>query len=395
MDIEQFRRSPSGRLVKSGTGPDAHWSFVPDPLPPELGYGPELVASLSEADRALGELAGLGRALVNPHILIRPFLRREAVASSRIEGTLSDVADLYAYEAGRRQLPGFGTSAPESDVREVLNYVHALEYALARLSELPVSLRLLREIHARLLAGVRGRETGLGEFRRGANWIGPPGCTIGDATYVPPAVGDMRECLDSLEKYLHDEPLDPPLVRLAFIHYQFEAIHPFLDGNGRIGRLMISLLIVHWGLLPLPLLYLSPFFERYRQEYYDLLLEVSTTGVWDNWVRFFLRGVSEECEDAATRAGRLQNLRDTWRHQFERTRSSARLLHLIDSLFGRPILTVPEAAKALAVTYPAAQRNVRKLVEAGILHEISDTSNPRLWVAQDIVRIAGARDAGG
>jgi Fic family protein len=391
MDIEQFRKSPSGRLVRSGTGREAYWSFVPNPLPPELEYDQSLAALLADASAALGRLAGLGRTLVNPHILVRPFLRREAVASSRIEGTLSDVADLYAYEAGQRRAASDGAS--EADVREVLNYVHALEYGLARLSDLPVSLRLLREIHARLLAGVRGSQAAPGRFRRVPNWIG--GASPAEATYVPPPVPEMQECLRALERYLHEEPSDPELIRLALIHYQFEAIHPFVDGNGRIGRLMISLLIVHWGLLPLPLLYLSPFFERYRQEYYDLLLEVSTTGAWDNWVRFFLRGVSEECEDATRRAGRLQDLRDTWRHQFERTRSSARLLRLIDSLFERPILTVRDAATTLDVTYRPAQKNVDKLVEAGILYEVPDTSNPRLFVAQDILGIAGATDSGG
>lgn len=385
MDVERFQRSPSGRLVKSGAGADAYWSFVPDPLPPELEYDRSLAALLAEASAALGRLAGLGRALVNPHILIRPFLRREAVASSRIEGTLSDVADLYAYEAGQRRATSNGVS--EADVRETLNYVHALEYGLARLSDLPVSLRLLREIHARLLAGVRGSQAAPGQFRRVPNWIG--GSSPAQATYVPPPVPEMQDCLGVLERYLHQEPSDPELIRLAFIHYQFEAIHPFADGNGRIGRLMISLLVVHWGLLPLPLLYLSPFFERHRREYYDLLLEVSTTGAWDNWVRFFLRGVSEECEDATERTGRLKDLRDAWRHQFEQTRSSARLLRLIDSLFERPVLTVPDAASTLDVTYTAAQRNVEKLVEARILREVPDTSNPRFLVAEDIVAIAG------
>ncbi len=391
MDIEQFRKSPSGRLVKSGTGREAYWSFVPNPLPPALEYDRSLAALLADASAALGQLAGLGRTLVNPHILIRPFLRREAVASSRIEGTLSDVADLYAYEAGQRRAASDGVS--EADIREVLNYVHALEYGLARLSDLPVSPRLLREIHARLLAGVRGSQAAAGRFRRVPNWIG--GASPAEATYVPPPVPDMQDCLGALERYLHEEPSDPELIRLAFIHYQFEAIHPFVDGNGRIGRLMISLFIVHWDLLPLPLLYLSPFFERHRREYYDLLLEVSTSGAWDKWVRFFLRAVRAECEEATKRAERLQDLRETWRHHFERTRSSARLLRLIDSLFERPILTVPDAARTLNVTYMAAQRNVEKLVEAGILQEVARTSNPQFLVAQEIVAIAGSVDTEG
>jgi Fic family protein len=384
MDIEQFKRSPSGRLAKSGTGREAYWSFVPNPLPPELGYDPGFVASLSEADRALGELAGLGRMLENPHLLIRPFLRREAVASSRIEGTESDLADLYVYEAGQRQLPGFGTSPPESDVREVLNYVHALEYGLARLHELPVSLRSIRELHKRLLAGVRGREARVGEFRRAPNWIGPPGSTIRDATYVPPPAPEMRQCLDGLEKYVHAEPSDPPLVRLALIHYQFEAIHPFLDGNGRIGRLMISLLAVHWNLLPLPLLYMSPFLERHRQEYYEGLLAVSARGAWEAWVRFFLRGVAEQCRDGAVRARRLQDLRGEWRRSFQEARSSGLVLTLIDSLFHTPVLSVRQAQDMLGVTHRAARRNIAKLVEAGILTELGQRARGKLFLAEAV-----------
>jgi Fic family protein len=248
-------------------------------LPSHIEFDRALVSALSDADRALGELAGLGRTLPNPNLLIRPFIRREAVLSSRIEGTQADAADLYAYEAKQLALPLSSSAASDTDVREVFNYVRALEYGLERLSTLPVSLRLIREVHDVLMKGVRGEFATPGEFRRTQNWIVWPGCTLKDATYVPP-VAEMREALGDLEKYLYaDDPL-PPLIRLALIHYQFEAIQPFIDGNGRIGRLLISLLLINWNLQPVPLLYLSAYFERQRDAYYDHLLAVSERGNW-------------------------------------------------------------------------------------------------------------------
>jgi len=261
MDIERFTRSHAGRLVKVGQGEAAYFAFVPHPLPPSLSWTSDLVNHLSAADRALGELGGLGRSLPNPHLLISPFLRREAVLSSRIEGTQSDLPHLYAYEAGQLALPGFEPPPSEADVREVVNYVEALEYGLKRIQELPVSLRLLRELHECLLKGVRGETATPGEFRHTQNWIGAPGCTLNEAQFVPPPPEELLPALDAFEKYIHSEDETPPLIRLAFLHYQFEAIHPFVDGNGRIGRLLISLLLVHWGLLPFPLLYLYGFLK--------------------------------------------------------------------------------------------------------------------------------------
>jgi len=350
MNPELFRQSPSGRLLQVGKGETAYWAFLPLSLPPDLPLDKGLVRTLSDADRALGELAGLGRTMPNPNLLIAPFIRREAVLSSRIEGTQADLTDLYAYEAG--QLPLFTEvkpPPPEADVREVGNYVRAMEYGLKRLDTLPVSLRLLRELHARLMEGVRGEHATPGEFRRSQNWIGRPGCTIQDAEFVPPPVPEMQEALDAFEKYLHVEDNYPPLIRLAFIHYQFETIHPFLDGNGRIGRLAITLLLVNWDLLPLPLLYLSAFFEKHRQGYYDLLLGVSRQGAWPRWVEFFLRGVAEQARDAGQRAKRLQDLQEEWRARLAQKRSPGLLFRLADSLFETPILTIPQAQSLLGV----------------------------------------------
>jgi Fic family protein len=388
MNPEHFSNSSSGRLIRIGQDDVAYQAFVPNPLPPELFLDAELVRTLSEADRALGELAGLGRTVSNPTLLIRPFIHREAVLSSRIEGTQADLTDLYAYEAGQLSFPGGKPPPPESDVREVLNYVHALEYGLQRLETLPVSLRLIRELHERLMTGVRGDRATPGEFRRSQNWIGRPGCTLNEAEFVPPPVPEMQEALYELEKYLHRDCLYPPLVRIGLIHYQFEAIHPFLDGNGRIGRLLISLLLVSWNLLPLPLLYLSVFFERHRQNYYDLLLAVSKRGAWREWLVFFLRGVQEQARDAIARAKRLQDLQREWRQRLQATpRTSALLLQLVDELFQVPAITVPQVQKMLNVTHRAANQMVTRLVRESILHPVPGQSRNRQFLAQSILEV--------
>lgn len=388
MNPERFRNSASGQVIRVGQGEAAYWAFVPHPLPPSLSADWELTRTLSESDRALSELAGLGRTMPNPHLLIGPFVRREAVLSSRIEGTQAGIADLYAYEAGQLPLPGMD-APPEADVREVLNYVNALEYGLKRLETLPVSLRLICELHERLLAGVRGEHATPGEFRRSQNWIGAPGCTLDEATFVPPPVPQMHEALDALEKYLHSDDIYPPLLRLALVHYQFEAIHPFVDGNGRIGRLLLSLLFVQWGLLPLPLLYLSAYFYRHRQDYYDLLLSVSERGAWRDWLLFFLRGVAEQAWDALQRARRLQDLREEWHQRLTQARTSALLVRLVDELFDWPIMTIPQAQRLLGVTYPSAKRNMEKLVQAGILQLVDEAVYGRTYVASEIMNVLG------
>ena len=387
MNPDRFHGGSAGQVIRVGQGEMAYWAFVPHPLPPDLKPDSALVRSLSEADRAIGELAGLGRTMPNPHLLIRPFLRREAVLSSRIEGTQADISALYTYEARQLALPGLQPRRSDTDVHEVYNYVRALEYGLERLKTLPVSLRLIRELHEHLMEGVRGKEATPGEFRKSQNWIGPPGCTLNEAVFVPPPVERMHQTLDAFERYLHASNDHPPLIRLAFIHYQFEAIHPFLDGNGRIGRLLISLLLVHWDLLPLPLLYLSAFFESHREAYYDLLLKVSEEGAWREWVLFFLQGVAEQARDAIVRAKRLQDLQIKWRQEVTKARSSSLLPRLVDLLFEIPILTIPQAEHLLGVTYRSAKLNINKLVDIGILQLWEDKSYGKTFIARDIVRI--------
>ena len=280
MDVARFEQSPAGRLVKVRRPGDAEfWAFVPNPLPPELDLDLGLSRTLSAADRAVGELEGLAQNLPDPHIFVRPLIRGEAVVSSRIEGTQADLADLFAHEAGQLPLGSDQPSTPQDDVHEVLNYVRAMEYGLERRETFPVSGRFIRELHAILMEGVRGEHRTPGEFRTSPNWIGAPGCNLNEATYIPPPPGDeLNSSLNEFERYLHTEPKYPPLVELALTHYQFEAIHPFVDGNGRVGRLLAALLLVHWGLLSEPLLYISEYFERNRDDYYDLLFAVRADG---------------------------------------------------------------------------------------------------------------------
>ncbi|MBE3132246.1 MAG: Fic family protein, partial [Acidobacteria bacterium] len=249
-------RRPHGRKLR---GPGGFWTYVPEPLPPPIDWSDRLVAALSAADRAVARLAGEGRRLPNPHILIRPFVRREAVLSSRIEGTEATLGELLAAEAEA------AIERSPADLREVANYVVALENGVKRLRDLPLSLRLVREVHESLMHGVRGDTATPGQFRRSQNWVGPAGCTLADATYVPPPPSLLMDCLGEWETFLHENAL-PPLVHAALAHAQFEAIHPFLDGNGRVGRLIITLLLIEKQVLPAPLLYLSAFFQATRQE---------------------------------------------------------------------------------------------------------------------------------
>lgn len=387
MNPDLFQHSTAGRVAQIGTGQTAYYAFIPNPLPPELEINARLLRELSDADRALGELAGLGRTMANPNLLIRPFMSREAVLSSRIEGTQADLMDLFAYTA---ETPHSTSASKYADVREVYNYVRAMEYGLKRVVDFPVSLRLIRELHEHLMKGVRGGYATPGEFRKSQNWIGPPGCTLNDATFVPPPVDEMQKALDLFEKYLHAKNSYPPLVRLALIHYQFEAIHPFLDGNGRIGRLLIALLLVHWELLSLPLLYLSAFFERHRDRYYELLLSVSQTGNWSEWLSFFLQGVYEQSRDAVQRAKQLQDLQIEWRRRLQKARATALLLGTVDLLFEQPLVTASSLQRRFEVTHRTAMSTIRTLEREGILRKVSSSKRNQAFLAEEILRTVEA-----
>ncbi len=359
--------------------PGGYTAFVPDPLPPEIAWIPDLVRALSDADRTIGRLAGEGGRLPNPHLLIRPFVRREAVLSSRIEGTQATLGELLAVEAGA------AVERSPADLREVGNYVVALEYGIMRLKKLPLSLRLVRELHEKLMTGVRGEPAAPGEFRRSQNWIGPPGATLANAVYVPPPPSELMGCLGDWEKFLHDRSL-PPLVQIALIHYQFEAIHPFLDGNGRVGRLLITLFLVERGILPTPLLYQSAFFEATRRDYYDRLQGVRERGAWVDWLQYFLNGVARQSEDALGRAERINRRLEEWRRAVSASPSKLPLV-LVDQLAANPFVTVKGAAKRLGVAFTTAQRAVRRLEELSILREVSQAKRDRVYCAKALLDI--------
>ena len=378
MDPKDFSETSPGRVLRTSQG---YWAFIPNQLPPSINWSAPLISALGEAERNLGRLASLADTLPSAHIMARPFTRREAVLSSRIEGTRASFVDLYRYES--TQLSPLETP---SDVKEVHNYVRALDYGLKRLDELLVSLRLIREMHGILMEGVHGNYLTPGEFRRSQNWIGIPGSTLENATMVPPPVDEMHTALDGLQKFIHAPSEIPQLVRAGMIHYQFEAIHPFLDGNGRVGRLLVILLLVQWGLISQPLLYLSAFFEAHRLDYYNHLLRVSQRGEWEGWLVFFLMGVSSQAQDAITRIERLGKLRTAYQERLRSERAAERLFQTLDVLFERPILNIRQLEAALDVPYRTAQRYVERLVKIGILREVTGRSRNRLYRAEEILR---------
>jgi Fic family protein len=370
------RRRPRGRKIRCQAG---YQAYVPEPLPPRLTWSNGLAAALSRADLAVGRLAGEGRRLPNPHLLIRPFVRREAVLSSRIEGTQATLGELLAAEAGAAV-----ERSPE-DLREVANYVVALEHGVARLAKLPLSLRLVRELHEKLMRGVRGDTATPGEFRRSQNWIGPAGCTLADASFVPPPPDSLMDCLGAWEKFLHDETL-PRLVHAALVHSQFEAIHPFLDGNGRVGRLLITLLLVERQVLPSPLLYLSAFFEATRPEYYARLSGVTERGEWEEWLDYFLRGVAGQAEDALDRIRRIDALVAGWRERIA-TASSRLPERALDLFVENPFWTVNKLAERLHVAFTTAQRAIDRLEAAAVVTLASEAKRNRVYCARAILEI--------
>ncbi len=365
----------------------SYWAFLPPRLPPEGALSRQTIAALSQADRMVGEVSGLGRTLPSANLLALSLLRREAVLSSRIEGTRASLSDLVLFEVDPE------AARQSGDVQEVANYVTAANHLLDPQRRLPMSLPLLLEAHALLMTGQHGHRARPGQFRDTQNWIGPPGSALDDATFVPPAPADLADCLDALEKYLHatDEQL-PPLLRIAAIHYQFEAFHPFIDGNGRIGRLLVIALLVDWGLLPAPLLDISAYIDTRRDAYYDSLLAVSTAGDWEGWFRYFLDAVAVQARATIMRATVLRDLREEYRCRLATPRGSARAGMLVDSLFATPAMTIRKAQELLSVTHRAATVNIEKLVAAGILTEIDTGRRTRVFLAVDILSaLSGVR----
>jgi Fic family protein len=363
----------AGRYVKQRTG---YAAFIPAALPPvpPITLDGTLHALLSRADQAVGRLDGVIQTVPNPDFFVYMYVRREAVLSSQIEGTQSTLEDLLAAELEPR--PAW-RDLPQ-DVEEVVRYVHAMKYGLARLSDLPLSLRLITEIHRELLAGVRGSHRLPGEFRRSQNWIGPENATLDEATFVPPPVHEMKLALDNFERFLHED--DPPaLVHAGLAHAQFETIHPFLDGNGRVGRLLITFLLVLRGVLHRPLLYLSVYLKRNRAEYYDRLMAIRNSGDWESWLRFFLTGVAQTAEEATATARAILDLREDHRRLIQEKTSGVNGLRLLDLLFERPLVHVNLVKDSLGIAFVTANKLVEQLEGLGILEEITGRKRDRIF----------------
>lgn len=369
------KTSIPGRKVPRGK----YEAFIPAPLPSKLEWTPQLIRRLSEADRLLGRLAGEGGRLPNPHALMRPFVKREAILSSKIEGTQTTLGELLAAEAG-----AIVDRSPE-DLWEVGNYVIALEHGIDRLKKLPLCVRIIRELHEKLMTGVRGEQATPGQFRKIQNWIGKPGSTAATASFVPPPPDEVEPCLAEWEKFIHNSEL-PPLITAALAHYQFEAIHPFLDGNGRVGRLLITLFLIEREILPTPLLYLSAFFEAARRDYYDGLLGVSERGEWNEWLEYFLLGVALMSADALNRATRINTKLDGWRNKVAGDSTNAPL-RVVDMLASNPFITAKGAAEKLAVAFTTAQRAIERLERLKIVKQVGEAKRGRVYCADALLAI--------
>ncbi|RMG11324.1 MAG: Fic family protein [Deltaproteobacteria bacterium] len=371
-----------GRYV---TQPSGYRAFVPAPLPPDppVDLGGRLRSLLSQADHALGRLDGAVLTLPSPDLFVFMYVRKEAVLSSQIEGTQSSLQNLLAAEASLHD-----PDAP-ADVGEVVNYVRAMNYGLARVKELPVSVRLIREIHAELMRGVRGGKLRPGELRTSQNWLGPGGCTLREATFVPPPPHEVPAALGDLERFLHAEDDLPPLVRVALAHAQFETIHPFLDGNGRVGRLLVTFLLTERRLLAKPVLYLSHYFKRHRADYYDRLQAVRDEGDWEGWIGFFLEGVVEVCGEAAETAAAILRVREECRARIadQMGRAAANGHRILERLFDHPIINVATVRDWLGVTPAGANNLVNRLAAAGILREITGYARNRRFRFDPYLRL--------
>jgi len=380
MEPSEFDPDQAPGEVITDEGYDA---FNPEPLPPEIDLSSEIIDKLSEADRAIGELSGIGRTIENPNMLIQPFMRKEAVLSSRIEGTQADLSDVYALEAA-----GKDSGAIHEDTQEVYNYLKALQVGLDKLNETDqqIDLELIRELHRILLDGVRGENKNPGEFRTSQNYIGGPGAEVESARYVPPPPQHAEFSIQQLIRFIRQNDSFPALIQLGLIHYQFETIHPFVDGNGRIGRLLITLLICERNILPDPFLYISSYFNRHRREYIDRMFGVSTQGEWEEWLLFFLQGVIEQAEEAFIRANEMRELKEEYRVRYQDSQSQS-LLTLVYGLFNQPVITVNKAAEMADITYQAANNNVKKLMDDGVLEEITGRKRNRFFQATEIYDI--------
>jgi Fic family protein len=380
--MSTYRTSASTRSGRFVTQPSGYRAFVPKPLPPEppVSLDQDVLALMSTADVALGRLDGVVKVIPDPDFFVSMYVRREAVLSSQIEGTQSTLEDLLDIELEPESTRG------SSDVGDIVNYVRAMNHGLSRLDKLPLSLRLIREIHAELLQDGRGARATPGEFRTTQNWIGPVGAPLLQATFVPPPVPEMHVALGDFEKFFHRQDALPVLIEAGLTHAQFETIHPFLDGNGRVGRLLITFLLVHRGVLRAPLLYLSHYFKLHRTEYYDRLTAVRRNGDWEGWLRFFLHGVASTAEEATDTAERIFELREHNRSLVIQEIGTSGL-RLLSALFDRPLVNVNYVARRLDVTFPTANRLVARFEELGLLREVTGQRRSRRFRYEPYLRL--------
>jgi Fic family protein len=375
LDKAKFRKNSPGKMVRIDTG---EYAFVPDTLPPEWTMPLELWPLLSEAKQQLGILEGVGRTIPNPAIFLRPVQDREAIKSSRLEGTYVTATELLVFEMEPKESVSDGD--PENNQREVLNYRHALQFGIE--TNLPLSLRLVKELHKTLLTGVRGRDRTPGEFRRAQVAIGT------NHRFIPSPPELLWEHLDPFEKYLHaaDRKHDP-LVDCFLVHYQFETIHPFNDGNGRVGRLFLALMLKQRCELSKPWLYMSEYFEKNREEYIERLFNVSAAGDWNRWIEFCLRGVVSQAKQTIERCERIRAIRETFTKKVHEIGGNIRLSRIVEDIFQSPFLRIGDLAKRLSVTYPTANSDVDKLVQAGILQLLGGIT-PKTYYAPEVFGVA-------
>jgi len=381
-ELKEMESNRAGRYIRQ---PNGYRAFIPVGLPPDppIQIDDSIQTLLSQADRAVGRLDGSVQTLPDPDLFVFMYVRKEAVLSSQIEGTQSSLEDVLKAEAEI-----LDPNRPR-DVAEVLNYVAAMNYGLDRLGSLPVSVRLVREIHERLLHNVRGSDRTPGELRRSQNWIGPAGCTLDDAVFVPPPPKEIPQALSDWERFLHTQAAMPSLIQIGVAHAQFETIHPFLDGNGRVGRLLITFLLCERGVLAKPVLYLSHFFRRHRDRYYSLLQAVRDAGDWESWIEFLLQGIAKVASEATATIRQIVDLREAHREliaeRFGRVAGNG--IRVLETLFSNPIISVNEIQKITGTTYTAANDLMNRLVRHGLLQEITGQARNRRFRYGDYVRI--------
>jgi Fic family protein len=380
MEASEFRDAFGKLIERQSEEHGKYLVFIPEKLPPKIEYTPKLVLALSKADSTLSKLSGAGLLLPNPNLLVIPYLKKEALSSSRIEGTRISLSDYFLTEAK-------GIEKEDIEATEVGNYLKSMNHGLKKIEKEPITKELIKEMHRILMKGVRGNELLPGNFKPVQNWIGPQNTKIQDATFVPPPQEEVERLIDDLIDYLNRYPEIPLLIKCALMHYQFETIHPFCDGNGRIGRSLITLYLCKKNKISKPLLYTSDYFEKHRREYYENLLNANKTGKFEDWIIFFLEAIKIQSEDALERTIKIQNLRGKYQEKTKNHKQAINLLSVVDLLFMNPFVQINQIAKELAITYPTAKKAVQNLIKLNILKPAIQKERNKLFVAHEILDV--------